>query len=289
MNLGRKILTAAPVGFAADGTLDLAASRRILRFVAASGVDGAFTLGTTGEFPSLERAERRALVELGAEELGGVENVVHVGASSAREVLDLIGDARGCGARSVAAITPYYLPTTDAAVLNFFEQISAAADGMDVYVYVFTARTGVVVSDDLLARIAELPNVRGAKISDEPLSRLDRYRAAVPDDFDLFAGADALLAATQEHGLAGVISSVASAFPEPFVRLRSALAQSDSTAAEAAQKQVDHVVDLTAGNPARLKAALRMRGIDAGYTRMAVEQPSDSMLAELRRAVEKYA
>ncbi|GIH14871.1 dihydrodipicolinate synthase family protein [Rugosimonospora africana] len=289
MNLGRKIITAVPVGFAADGTVDLRASRRILRFVAGSGVDGAFVLGTTGEFPSLDRAERRALLDAYVEELGDLPMVVHVGAASAHEVLGLIEDARACGVRSVAAITPYYLPTTDAAVLSFFERISGAAGGMDVYAYIFARATGVVVGDDLLARISRLPNLYGAKVSGEPIIRLDGYRAVVPDDFVLLTGADSDLAVVPEHGGAGVISGVASAFPEPFIRLAAALADGDEPAVAAAQQQVDDVVELIAASPARMKATLRMRGVDAGHCRMALEPPSEAVLARLRRAVEAYA
>lgn len=53
------ILTAIPTAFGRDGTLDLEGSRAIFRYVAASGNEGAFVLGTTGEFPrSTSRSSR---------------------------------------------------------------------------------------------------------------------------------------------------------------------------------------------------------------------------------------
>ncbi|QNA93856.1 hypothetical protein G4G29_19080 [Microbacterium sp. Se63.02b] len=45
------IITAVPLSFDQSGGLDLDGSRRILEYVAASGVQGALVLGTTGEFP----------------------------------------------------------------------------------------------------------------------------------------------------------------------------------------------------------------------------------------------
>jgi 4-hydroxy-tetrahydrodipicolinate synthase len=288
MKAGRKIITAVPVGFAEDGTVDLEASRRILRFVAASGVDGAFVLGTTGEFPSLSRTERKALLEACVEELGELPIVAHVGAASRFETLGLIDDARACGIRSIAVITPYYLPTTDAAVLDHYEAVAAASDGLELYAYVFAKATGVAVSDDLMSKVSRLPNMRGAKISGEPITRLDGYRAVVPDGFTLLTGADTDLAVVAEHGGDGVISGVASAFPEPFIRLAAVLDDGDESVISQAQHEVDRVVELVAANPARMKAALRFRGIDAGQSRMSVDLPVDEVLTQLRRTVEQY-
>jgi 4-hydroxy-tetrahydrodipicolinate synthase len=286
---GRKILTAVPVGFTRNGDVDLRASRAILRFVAASGVQGGFVIGTTGEFASLDRRERQVLAALSLEELAGLQTVVHVGAPSAYEVLRLLADARDLGATEVAVITPYYLPTTDAAVLRFFQQVSAAADGLSVFIYVFPARTGFAVSDELLATLAGLPNIAGAKVSGEPIALLDRYRSAVPDSFELMTGADIDLGIVAEHGGSGVISGVASAFPEPFLRLVKAAEATHDAAFAAAQAQVDDVVGLIAGDPARMKETLRIRGINAGYCRMALDEPAPEIVAALRRAVRDYA
>jgi 4-hydroxy-tetrahydrodipicolinate synthase len=288
MKLGRKILTAVPVGFTRNGDVDLRASREILRFVAASGVQGGFAIGTTGEFASLDRRERQVLGAISLEELAGLETVIHVGAPSAYEALRLLADARDLGATRVAVITPYYLPTSDSAVLGFFAAVSAAAEGMSVFVYIFQARTGFAVSDELLAKLANLPNIVGAKVSGDPIERLDAYRSAVPDSFELMTGSDADLGIVPEHGGSGVVSGVASAFPEPFVRLAKAAESNDDTGFAAAQSQIDDVVALISGDPARMKETLRMRGIDAGYSRMALDDPAPDVVAALRRAIREY-
>ncbi|MGO1406723.1 dihydrodipicolinate synthase family protein, partial [Agrococcus casei] len=45
-----EVITAVPTAFATDGSVDMESSRAILEFVGASGNEGAFVLGTTGEF-----------------------------------------------------------------------------------------------------------------------------------------------------------------------------------------------------------------------------------------------
>src|SRR3546814_4716037 len=80
------IFTALPVAFQTDGALSIEGNTAILRKCAASGVDGAFVLGTTGEFPSLSEAERRTLTRISLDLLPDKRVVVHVGAASLREV-----------------------------------------------------------------------------------------------------------------------------------------------------------------------------------------------------------
>ena len=288
-SIRRDILTAVPVSFTRDGEVDYDGSREILEFVAASGVNGAFVLGTTGEFASLSREERRKLTALSLEVLSGQTVVVHVGAPSLFQVRQFIADAVEEGATTIAVLTPYYLPASDDAVLRFFEAVSEASAGLRVFVYLFEARTGIRVAPDLLARIAELPNIVGAKLSGESLESVSAYRAAVPENFELFTGADRDLAQTADHGAQGVVSGIASVFPQPFLDLVAALDGGDPAQIEAAQAAVNDVVDTVIGDPARMKAGLALQGVNAGFSRMALDEPSDEVLADLERAVRAYA
>ena len=277
------VLTAAPVGFAPDGSVDLAASRRILEFIADSGTDGAVVLGPTGEFPSLSRQERHELAKLSLQVLRGKRVVVHVGAPSAFQVRSLIADVRELGASAVAVITPYYLPAGDDAIVEFYRSVTAAADDLEVYAYLFTARTGNTVGPELLTRIAALPNVAGAKISGETIEAVAAYREAVPPGFQLFTGGDRDVARAAAHGVDGVVSGVASVVPKPFVE--AAAGAHDDEAASRLQTAVDIAVDAVRGDPERMKAGLALQGVAAGTSRMALDSVDAEGRAELERAI----
>jgi 4-hydroxy-tetrahydrodipicolinate synthase len=280
----RDILTAVPVAFHDNGDLDLDGSREILRYVAASGNEGAFVLGTTGEFPSLSFEERGQLAALSLAELSPVMRVVvHVGAPSLYEVLRLIGQARELGATEIAVLTPYYLPADDAALREFFTAVDAASAGLAVYIYVYRKRSGNFVSVELMAELAQLPNIVGAKVSEESLDLIAQYRAVVPDGFLIYTGADAELAAAADSGAQGVISGISSVFPKPFRALAEAADSGDPARLAAAQADVDTVVSAIAGDMGRMKAAYRELGINGGTTRMAISPPSDAALAEIAR------
>ena len=283
------VITAVPTAFRADGTLDLQGSRAIYEYVARSGNEGAFVLGTTGEFPALSVTERGQLVELAMAELAeSMRVIVHVGAPSLFEVLQLVDQARAAGAREIAVITPYYLPATDGALRSFFGAVSSASDGLDVYVYVYRRRSGNFVSTELMAELSRLPNVVGAKVSEEPLDQLSAYRAVVPERFVLYTGADSEVLRVADSGAQGVISGVSSVLPKPFRAAVRALEAGDAAAAAEAQVAVDEVVGAIGGDMGRMKAAYGMLGIAGGTTRMAIEPPDEKALELVRHAVSTH-
>ncbi|WP_323014688.1 dihydrodipicolinate synthase family protein [Devosia sp.] len=272
------ILTAIPVAFSEDGSVSIEGNTAILRKCAQSGVDGAFVLGTTGEFPSLSEDERRALTRLSLDVLSNKRVVVHVGAASIYEVERLIALARAEGAKEVAAITPYFLPATDDALKQFYARISEVSDGLGVFVYIFKDRTGVTVSPQLMAELAKLPNIVGVKISGESLETVGEYRKLLPPDFLVLTGSDREIGRLDQVGANGVISGIASVYPEPFVSMAEAVANGVTDRASL-QEDVNATVDGLLGDIERLKTGLRLQGIPAGHARMAVGRPDAATMA----------
>ncbi|GAB3633103.1 4-hydroxy-tetrahydrodipicolinate synthase [Microbacterium shaanxiense] len=283
------ILTAIPTAFHRDGSLDLEGSRAIFRYVGESGNEGAFVLGTTGEFPAVDVAEFTALVEAALAELADrMRVVVHVGQPSAFEAVRLTRIARELGATEFAALTPYYLRSTDDALFDYFQSVSDAVGDGRLYVYVYPARSGNPVPPELLVRLSALPNVVGAKISELSLDEIAAYRAVVPADFELYTGADRDLIAAVEVGAQGVVSGVSSVTPKPFRALADAGRSGDPAAIAAAQADVDQVVSLIGGDMARMKEGYRVLGVTDAHCRMAIAEPTDAERADVRQVVERY-
>ncbi|MET7395927.1 dihydrodipicolinate synthase family protein [Dactylosporangium sp. NPDC005572] len=286
--LSHEVITAVPVSFQDDGALDLAGTRAILQYVAESGVQGALVLGTTGEFPALSIPERNTVAALAVEVLRDIRVIVHVGAASLYEVAQLIAGARAAGAREIAILTPFYLPTPPAEVFAFFRDASTEADGLDVYVYLFEARTGVRVDEELLRQLAGLPNVVGVKVSGESLDRIAEFRAHLPADFRIYTGSDREFAAAVAAGADGVVSGVASAFAKPFVAMRTALQHADTAAVTRLQEDVDEAVAAILGEPTRMRAVHRIAGRPVGRSRMPIPEPDPEALRRLARALPRF-
>jgi len=281
------LVSAVPVPFTADGDLDSAGLQPLYRFLADAGVDGVFTAGTTGEFTALDDQERETVLTAALDVFGPDRVHAHVGAASARQAVRLAARAVALGARKLAAITPYYLPAGPEALIDYYRQLDAVADGAQVHVYLYAARTTTTVTPAQLARLAEIPSIAGAKISGEPSARVLEYVRAVPAGFTVYSGNDVEFGEFVRAGGAGGVSGVSSVFPAPFVDLADALRREDEQAAAEAQDRVKRAVEAVAGaDIALIKAGLALRGLPAGPVRVAIDQPSPSQLDTLRSAIE---
>lgn len=282
------IITAVPLAFDERGALDLPGSRAVLEYVAGSEVQGALVLGTTGEFPALSIEERNAVAALSVEVLQGMRVIVHVGAASRYEVSQLIAGARDAGAKEIAVLTPYYLPAPPDEVFDFFSEVVEEAAGLDVYVYMFEARTGIPVDEDLIVRLAGLPGVVGVKVSGESLGLITSFRSRLPEGFRIYTGSDGDFASAGLAGADGVISGVASAFARPFIAMREALLTGDKRRVADLQADIDEVVEAVDGSPARMRSVHRLAGRPVGGRRMPIPEPDAAVLARLERAVPRF-
>ncbi|MEV6643853.1 dihydrodipicolinate synthase family protein [Amycolatopsis sp. NPDC051371] len=274
-----EVLSATPTLFRDDGALDGPANTALLNRLDGR-VDGVFVAGTTGEFPALDRAERRELARLALTVFGPDRTIVHVGAASTREAVALTADALAAGATRLAVLTPYYLPVDAEAVRRHFAAVAEAAGDAAVYGYLFPERTGVTLTPAEFAATG----LRGGKLSGAAAARFADFRAALPDA-RLWSGADTDLAAVARAGGAGIVSGLSAAFPDPFLDLAIAVEEGDAEAERAAQARADEVSDVLGGTVAGIKEALRQLGIGTGALRMPASAPAvDRIAAYARRS-----
>ncbi len=287
MNQPTTLLSAVPVPFEANGDLDVKGQTTLLRHLKDAGIGGVFISGTTGEFTALDNDERAAVLSAALEVYGADAVYTHVGAAAARQAESLTAQAVALGARKLAAITPFYLPAGQAALIDYYRRLDAVAGSARIYVYLYAARTGSTVTPDQLAELATIPTVFGAKISGESTSQVLQYVRAVPDGFEVYSGNDIEFGNFVRAGGTGAVSGVSSVFPRPFLDLADALNRSDDQAAALAQDRIKQAVEAVSGaDIALIKAGLSLQGLPAGPTRVALDQPTPAQLEALRTAVQ---
>lgn len=248
-------------------------------------VDGVFVAGTTGEFPALTPAEHAGLVAQALEVFGPQRVVVHVGAASTRQALELTREARGLGALRYAAITPYYIPASPGGVLRHWAAINEECGG-ELYGYVYPD----VAVTDLAPR--DLPEVlksgiAGIKVSDSASKRVDEYLDNAPEGFKLWSGNDADVPAVMAAGGTGTVSGVSGVIPRPWAALRDAMRDGDAKGAATAQEVIKKVVPVLGASIAHLKHALHVQGLDdVKQCRMSIDQPDESTRARIAEAVD---
>ena len=77
-----------------------------------------------------------------------------VGRPSAYEAVRRVRIARELGAREFAALTPYYLASTQDSLYDYFAAVAEAVGDGELFIYIYPKLSGNSVSPELLARLA---------------------------------------------------------------------------------------------------------------------------------------
>jgi dihydrodipicolinate synthase/N-acetylneuraminate lyase len=211
----RKLYPAMLTPMAGGGDrLDAAALGPMVDFLLERGADGVFILGTTGEGVSLDPEERRLTARLTRDALAGRgELLVHCGAQTTRQTVELAADAAAAEADGVAVIPPPYYLLTDGELEEHLAAAAAACAPTSFYVYAFSDRSGYPVPPRVVEQLRRrAPNLAGLKVSESPFERLLPYLGL---GLRVFVGNEPLVAeAAATAEIAGSVSAVASVFPE---------------------------------------------------------------------------
>jgi 4-hydroxy-tetrahydrodipicolinate synthase len=163
----RGIWAAALVPFADDLTIDEPAFRRNLRhWVDELGIDGVFVGGKQSEFFSMSLAERKRLVEITVDEIGKKAGLIaSCSDQNTDTVIELARHAQSAGAPYIVVHAPvlHFLTERDATLYQYYKTIS---ERVDVGIAMWSHEdSGYLMSPELCARIAELPNIVAIKYS----------------------------------------------------------------------------------------------------------------------------
>jgi len=163
-------------------------------------VDGIFCTGVMGEFWALTKEERKRVVEIVCEEAQGRCKVIaHTGHHSAHETIDLTRHAETVGADFAILMSPYYPAATEDCVLDWFRYV---AERVEIGIWMFD--TGYSNRPELspatIAKIAELPNICGAKLA-RSTAHYAEVRSLVGDEIVLSSPSESnFLMMIREHG-----------------------------------------------------------------------------------------
>jgi len=163
--------------FRPDGVLDQDGIRRNASIYSeALGLKGVFFCGLMGEYWSLTMAERTLFVEtLATAAAGGLGMAPNCTHHSLTETIDLVRHAAAAGCHYATLMNPPAGPRTDEALFDYFAAICSASD-MEIILF-NTPASGYLLNPPLLARLCELPNVRGIKAAGDDQDRVEVRRA----------------------------------------------------------------------------------------------------------------
>jgi len=217
----------------ADGSVDWPALEKLLDRHLQAGTSAIGAVGTTGESATLSVAEHCEVIRRCVEYLAGrLPVVAGTGSNSTWEAIDLTRAAAEAGATACLLVTPYYNRPTQS---GLYEHFRAIADAVRVpqILYNVPGRTCVDMSNETVARLADLDNIVGIKDATGDIDRgIDLIRRC-GDRMAIYSGDDPTAMELMLAGGQGNISVTANVAPARMAELCRLAMAGDRPAASA--------------------------------------------------------
>jgi 4-hydroxy-tetrahydrodipicolinate synthase len=280
--------TALVTPFRRDLSLDEATLRKLVRRQIDAGINFLVPCGTTGENPTMSRAEHLRVVEITIEEAKGrVPVLAGAGGYNTQEVIELAREVERLGASGILSVTPYYNKPSQEGLYLHFKTIAAAVR-IPIIVYSVQGRTGVNVEPATLARLAQIENIVGVKEASGNITQMANVIQQVPETFAVLSGDDAITLPLIALGGRGVISVVSNEIPAEMTALARLALTGDFAGARALQRKYLPLMEINfiESNPIPVKAALGLMGLLEPVYRLPMCPPKAENLAKIEKVLE---
>ncbi len=270
-----------------NGGLDERAFRELVDWQIAEGTDGLVPVGTTGESPTLTHEEHHHVVEWCVQQAKGrVPVIAGAGSNSTAEAVSLAKHAEKAGADAVLVVTPYYNKPTQEGLYRHFKAVNDAI-GIPIFIYNIPSRSVVDMAVETMARLSQLPNIKGVKDATANVARVSQQRAACGPNFVQLSGEDATALGFNAHGGVGCISVTSNVAPRLCAEFQDACLAGDYKTALKLQDRLMplHVNLFIETNPAPAKYALSLLGKMSDAVRLPLAPLSDGAKRVVREAM----
>ena len=266
------VIAAIITPYDSEGNINEDAYRKIVNFNIDAGIDGFWVAGGTGESVLLDDDERIRLGQITVEQAQGrAKTILHAGALTTRSAARIAEAGSKAGADAIACVPPFFYGPSDAAMVEHYKTVAAAAD-LPFFLYNLPSCTGFEITPSRAEKVAEaVPQLAGLKHS---VWDQNNFQSFIDMDMAAFIGISSMLLPTLTLGGVGTIDGFPNVFPEVFVEIYNAYQSGDLKRAEAAQKKANSFNRLVFPGPfhvafhSAFKTVMRERlGIDCGGAR----------------------
>ena len=197
-----------------NGDVDFDALEKLVNFHIESGTKAIVSVGTTGESATLNHDEHIEVMKKTIEYSNGrIPVVAGTGANSTSEAIELTQAAKNMNADACLLVTPYYNKPTQEGLYQHYKKIAESVE-IDQILYNVPGRTGVDMSVDTVARLANMTNIIGVKDATGDLDVAKSLIQKCPESFILLSGDDGTAIEFILMGGHGGISVTANVVPQ---------------------------------------------------------------------------
>jgi len=275
-----------------DGSIHEAELRRYTDWLIERGVHGLYPNGSTGEFLRFSPGERRDIVAIMADQAAGrVPILAGAAEANVQETIRACEYYHALGVRAVAIVSPFYYKLSPPAVYAYFKEI-ADHSPIDVTLYNIPMFASPIDVDTVRRLAEECPRVIGIKDSSGDLPHMMRMIQAIRPirpDFSYLTGWDPALVPMILMGCDGGTNATSGIVPEITRKLYDLTVAGRIEEARSLQYRLLELFDAmiySAEFPEGFRAAMKLRGIDAGEGRQPLSMSQKVELGGVTRKLQ---
>jgi 4-hydroxy-tetrahydrodipicolinate synthase len=267
-------------------SLDLDGLESNIESLLQRGVHGIVPCGSTGESATLTFEEHETVIAKTVEVVDGrVPVLAGTGSNSTAEAMRLTRSAKDAGADGALIISPYYNKPNRSGLIKHFTKLADL--DLPIVIYNVPGRTAQNLQPDLVAELAEHPNIVGIKEASGDITQVSRIIEETQDeDFSVLSGDDAMTLPILAIGGTGVISVAANVVPGLMVEMYESFSAGDLAQAQDLHYILSPLMRamFIDTNPIPVKKAVELLGMAAGPVRLPLDE-LDAARTELLKGV----
>ncbi len=274
--------------FNGDGSINFEKLGELIEFHIENKTDAVLILGTTGESSTMTHEEDDAVCEYAVKRAAGrIPIIAGSGSNCTQTMLEKSLAYEKLGADGLLIISPYYNKANDEGMYRHFKTVADAVN-IPCILYNVPGRTGCSISENVIARLKDHPNIMGIKEASGNMSYTAKIAKYVGPNFALYCGNDDIAVPTMALGGSGVISVSANIIPkQTHDMIMDYLSGSTAKATEAQIKYLDFINALFCEvNPVPVKEAMNMLGMNVGGFRLPLCEMEESNRSKLKKTME---
>ncbi len=287
--LGR-LITAMVTPLDEKGGVDYEQATKLALALLASGSDGVVVVGTTGESPTMLRAEEYRLFRDIKAAVGGKGTVIAgTGSNSTAEAVEATRGAEKIGVDACLLVVPYYNKPTQEGLYQHFRTV-AESTGLPCIMYNVPSRTVVNMTADTVIRLSKVDNIIGVKEASGNFEQIAKIIQETSGDFFVWSGNDTDTFPIMALGGYGIISVASHLVGNQIKQMIDSFVGGKVAEAAAIHRRLLPLVDalFIISNPIPVKYAVNQVGFRVGKTRLPLTEPDEKTAAIIKDTLKNY-
>ena len=255
MEIFRGIWPALVTPSNADNTVNTESLCALIDYLIDKEVDGFYVGGTTGEGIFMPVSQRKLLAETALRHINGrVPVILHVGAISIDDAIDMAQHAKEQGAVGISSIIPPMYTSLNT-IVPYYQQLAASVGNLPFIAYILNPTLDSVI---FMQQLMNIPNLAGTKYTGPNMYEFRQILNLGAGKWTMFSGMDEQCVYAAMMGATGAIGSTINIMPGVYKKIHAYVQAGEITEAQSLQVRANRVTEtmIRSGFSGALKALL---------------------------------